>query len=105
MFEALLIAKFSLYLSHLVWLFWKTKMSLEKQTAFRRGTFPLATKQDTKNAAWLFPAEMLGGAVLVRQASLPGAERKREQDEEETSQNENGSRWAHAGHRPGQFVV
>lgn len=48
---------------------------------------------------------MLGGAVHVWQAFLPGAEGEGEDDEEESSQDKNPSGRAHAGHRPGQLVV
>lgn len=41
----------------------------------------------------------------MRQTLLPGAERKSEDDEKETSENENGSRRADAGYGPGQLVV
>lgn len=47
----------------------------------------------------------LDGAVLVRQAFLPGAEGKREQGKENPPHHQDGPRRAHAGHRPGQFVV
>lgn len=48
---------------------------------------------------------MLGGAVLVRQAFLPGAEGEGEDDEEESTEHQNSSGRAHAGHRPGELVV
>lgn len=47
----------------------------------------------------------LGGAVLVLQAFLPGAERKCKQGEENTSYHQDGPRGAHAGHGPGEFMV
>lgn len=50
-------------------------------------------------------AVTLGGAVLVRQAFLPGANRKCEQGEENAPYHQDGPPRSHAGHRPGQFMV
>ena len=63
-----------------------------KVTALGKRAFPSALKRDIKKPCAYFGIQVLGGAILVREAFLPGAERKGEDDEEEASENKNGPR-------------